>query len=101
MEVNKSSFLTLFIFQKLIMFFVDKPYISEFFKATIRDNAIPVVGTDIAQKMNLYSGTNIITEDQAIEIVKQLKNPPIYTTSQNSYHWISEHLHFSDISEQI
>ncbi|NEO51827.1 MAG: ATP-grasp domain-containing protein [Okeania sp. SIO3B5] len=83
------------------MFFVDKPYISEFFKATVRDNAIPVVGTDIAQKMNLYSGTNIITEERAIEIVKELDNPTIYTTSENSYHWISKHLHFSDIPEKI
>ena len=74
-----------FIFPKLTMLFVYKPYISEFFKATIRDHNIPVVGTDIAQKMNLYSGTNIITEEQAIEIVKQLDNPPIYTTSENSY----------------
>ncbi|NER03119.1 MAG: ATP-grasp domain-containing protein [Okeania sp. SIO3C4] len=83
------------------MFFVDKPYVSEFFKATVRDNAIPVVGTDIAQKMSLYSGTNIITEERAIEIVKQLDNPTIYTTSENSYHWISKNLHFSDISEKI
>ncbi|MDJ0516249.1 MAG: hypothetical protein QNJ74_08285 [Trichodesmium sp. MO_231.B1] len=75
------------------MFFVDKPYVSEFFKATVRDNAIPVVGTDIAQKMSLYSGTKIITEERAIEIVKQLDNPTIYTTSENSYHWISKHLH--------
>ena len=83
------------------MFFVDKPYISEFFKATLRDNAIPVVGTDIAQKMSLYNGTNIITEEEAIEIVKQLDDPTIYTTSENSYHWISKHLYFSDISEKI
>ncbi len=83
------------------MFFVDKPCVSEFFKATVRDNAIPVVGTEIAQKMNLYSGTNIITEERAIEIVKQLDNPTVYTTSENSYDWISKHLHFSDIPEKI
>ncbi|NES05432.1 MAG: ATP-grasp domain-containing protein [Okeania sp. SIO2F4] len=51
--------------------------------------------------MNLYSGTNIITEEQAIEIVKQLDNPIIYTTSENSYHWISKHLYFSYIPEKI
>ncbi len=83
------------------MFFVDKPYISEFFKATVRDNSIPVVGTDIAEKMNLYRGTNIITEEQAIETVKQLDHPTIYTTSENSYHWISKHLHFSDLPRKI
>ena len=51
--------------------------------------------------MSLYSGTKIITEERAIEIVKQLDNPTIYTTSENSYHWISRHLHFSDIPEKI
>lgn len=51
--------------------------------------------------MNLYNGTKIITEEQAIEIVKQLDNPIIYTTSENSYHWISEHFYFTDIPEKI
>jgi len=83
------------------MFFVDQPCVSEFFKVTVRDNAIPVVGTDIAKKMSLYSGTNIITEEQAIEIVKQLNNPTIYTTSENSYHWISKHFSFTDIPKKI
>ncbi|WP_293157179.1 hypothetical protein [Okeania sp. SIO2C9] len=35
--------------------------------------------------MSLYTGTNIITEERAIEIVKQLDNPTIYNTSENSY----------------
>ncbi|MGD1713223.1 hypothetical protein [Dapis sp. BLCC M172] len=83
------------------MFCIDKPYVSEFFKATVRDKAIPLVGTDIDQKMNLYSDTNIITEERVIEIIKQLDNPTIYTTSENYYHWISKHLHFSDIPEKI
>jgi len=49
------------------MFFVDKPYVSDFFKMTVRDNAIPVVGTDIAKKLGLYSGTKVISENRAIE----------------------------------
>ncbi|RQH10356.1 hypothetical protein D5R40_24870 [Okeania hirsuta] len=35
------------------------------------------------------------------EIVKQLDNQTIYTTSENSYYWISKHLHFSEIPEKI
>ncbi|MBW2564179.1 MAG: ATP-grasp domain-containing protein [Deltaproteobacteria bacterium] len=83
------------------MFFVDKPYVSEFFKMTVRDNAIPVVGTDIAKKLGLYSGTKIISEDKAIEMAQESDNLTIYTTSENSIGWISKHLAFGNLSEKI
>ena len=83
------------------MFFVDKPYVSEFFKMTVRDNAIPVVGTEIAKKSGLYSGTNIISEERAVEMVRESGNLPIYTTSENSIGWISKHLAFSDLPGKI
>jgi len=83
------------------MFFVDKPYVSDFFKMTVRDNAIPVVGTDIAKELDLYIGTKIISEDRAIEMVRELDNPTIYTTSENSIGWISKHLAFSNLPGKI
>ena len=43
------------------MFFVDKPYISDFFKKTVRDHALPVVDTPISRELDLYQGTNIIS----------------------------------------
>jgi len=83
------------------MFFIDKPYVSEFFKITVRDNAIPVVGTDIAKKLGLYSGTKVISEDRAIEMARKLDNLTIYTTSENSIGWISKHLSFINLPEKI
>ncbi len=83
------------------MFFVDKPYISEFFKKTVRDNAIPVVGTDIAKKSDLYSGTKVVSEDKAIEMVRELDNLAIYTISENSIVWISKHIVFGDLLKKI
>ncbi|NOY78354.1 MAG: ATP-grasp domain-containing protein [Calditrichaeota bacterium] len=83
------------------MFFVDKPYVSEFFKKTVRDYAIPVVGTEAAKQAGLYPGTKLISEDQAVERVRESENPVIYTLSENSIHWISEHLHFTDLPEKI
>lgn len=83
------------------MFFVDKPYVSDFFKMTVRDNAIPVVGTDIAKKLGLYSGTKVISEDRAIEMARELDNLTIYTTSENSIGWISKHLAFINLPEKI
>ncbi len=83
------------------MFFVDKPYISDFFKMTVRDNGIPVVGTDIARKSELYSGTKIIREERAIEMARKLDNLNIYTTSENAIGWIAEHLPFSNLPGKI
>ena len=83
------------------MFFADKPYVSDFFKMTVRDNAIPVVGTDIAKELDLYSGTKIISEAMAIESSLESDNPTIYTTSENSIGWISKHLALSGLPGKI
>jgi hypothetical protein len=83
------------------MFFADKPYISDFFKQTVRDNDIPVVGTEIAEKLGLYNGTNIISEKTALEMARTSDDLRIYTTSENAIGWISKHLTFSDLPEKI
>jgi hypothetical protein len=83
------------------MFFVDKPYLSDFLKKTLRDNAIPVVGTDIAKGLDLYDGTTMISEDQVIKSVQETDNPILYTTSENSIGWISRHLAFSHLPGKI
>jgi len=83
------------------MFFVDKPYVSDFFKMTVRDNAIPIVGTDMAKELGLYSGTKVISEAIAVEMARELDIPAIYTTSENSIGWISKHLTFSNLPGKI
>ena len=83
------------------MFFVDKPYVSDFFKKTVRDNSIPVVGTEFAKQMGLYDGTTVISETKAIEMVQKGENLPIYTTSENAIGWISKYLSFTDLPEKI
>ena len=83
------------------MFFIDKPYVSDFFKETVRDNNIPVVGTEAARQLDLYDGTTLISESSAIEMVRETENLPIYTTSENAIGWISKHLPFSELPEKI
>ena len=83
------------------MFFVDKPYISDFFKTTVRDNGIPVVGTEISKELDLYSGTKVISENDAIKMAQKLDNLRIYTVSENSIGWISKNLAFSDLPGKI
>ena len=48
------------------MFLVDKPYISDFFKRTVRDNDIPVINTEISRQLGLLPGTRLIFEDEAV-----------------------------------
>jgi len=83
------------------MFFVDKPYVSDFFKKTVRDNKIPIVGTEAARQLEFYDNTTMISEASAIEMVRGRENPPIYTTSENAIGWIAKHLPFSDLPEKI
>jgi len=83
------------------LFFVDKQYVSDFFKKTVRDNAIPVVGTEIAKELDLYQGTIIISEAEAVKIAQESDNLSLYTTSENSIGWIAKHLSFSDFPEKI
>ncbi len=83
------------------MFFVDKPYISNFLKKTLKKSGIPVVGTDTAQQLDLYKGTKIISENEAVEMVKKPGASKIYTTSENSIGWIAKHLQFSDLPGKI
>ncbi len=83
------------------MFFVDEPFVSEFFKKTVKDNAIPVVDTEIAKTLDLYPGTKAISENEAIEIARTSDNPTIYTLSENSIGWIAKHLAFSDLPGKI
>jgi len=83
------------------MFFFDKPYISDFLKTTVRDNAIPVVGTKISKELALYSGTKIISETDAIKMAQESENFAIYTTSENSIGWISKNLTFSNLPGKI
>ena len=83
------------------MFFADEPYISDFFKKTLRDNDVAVVGTEAAKELGLYHGTKIISEDKAVELASESENIMIYATSENSISWIYENLSHSGLAEKI
>lgn len=83
------------------MFFVDKPYISDFLKKTLQDNRIPVVGTEISKELGLYDKTKIISEDNAVKMAQHEENLKIYTTSENSIGWIAKNLSFSELPAKI
>ena len=83
------------------MFFVDKPYLSDFLKKTIRDHAIPIVDTVQSREMGLLPGTLLVSEAEAIERMQAPDAPPIYTTSENALGWIAAHLASGDLPEKV
>lgn len=83
------------------MFFLDKPYVSDFLKSTLKENFIPIVGTDILRELDLPEGMNIISEVEAVKLAKETKNLPIYCTSENSIGWIAKNLDFCEIPSKI
>ena len=83
------------------MFFVEKPFISDFFKETVRDHQIPVVDTPISRQLGLFEGTLTIPESEVIEVVTAGGITPLYTTSENALGWIINHLGYCDLVEKI
>ncbi len=83
------------------MFFIDKPYVSYFFKKTVRDHGIPVVATEIAKEIGLYDGTKMISEERAIEMAQEQDDLRIYTTSENAIGWLAKNVPFSDLPGKI
>lgn len=83
------------------MFLVDKPYVSEFVKDTLKNYALPVVATGAAKIMGLKEGTHFIAEDEAIECLRRGDCPSLYATSENCIGWIAEHLAFTTLPAQI
>jgi hypothetical protein len=74
------------------MIFVDKPFVSDFFKKTIADNEYPVVLTDMAKALGFGDSRNEIDEASAVKEILGSNNLRLYSTSENAIGWIAEHL---------
>lgn len=83
------------------MFLVEKPFVSDFFKETVRDHDIPVVDTDVSRKLGLYPGTTLIPEAEAVNALLGPEDQMIYTTSENALGWIIKNLSYCDLVEKI
>ncbi len=83
------------------MFFVDAPYVSPFFKTTVRDHGIPVVGTPAARRIGLLPGTRVLAEDEAVAAARGGGGRRVYTTSENAIGWIAEHLASTGLPDRI
>jgi len=83
------------------MILVDKPYLSDFLKATSRKYGIPVVDTRAARDFGLGAADNLISEQDTTSWLHANKDARIYTNSENAIGWIAENLAFSDLPAKI
>lgn len=83
------------------MIILDKPYVSEFLKETIRKYNLPVLKTQTALDFIGNDGVLFLEEDAAIEKLKISPETLVYTNSENAINWIVKNLGFTDLPEKV
>ena len=83
------------------MILLDKPFVSEFLKKTIKEYSYPVVKTEVVKELGIINEPYLLDEKSAIQKAKTSDNLKIYTTSENSIGWIAKHLSFTNLPEKI
>lgn len=83
------------------MFILDKPYVSDFLKETIRSHSIPLLDNAMAQAGGFAHSPLLLDSDQAVAQLRDVALPRIYTNSENAIGWIAEHLAFTELPEKI
>lgn len=83
------------------MILLDYPYVSDFLKETVLKNNFPVISTPEARSIMEGREVNWISEQEAVEQIRQNPLIPLYTNSENSIAWIQQHLSHTSLSEKI
>lgn len=81
------------------MLLIDKPYVSDLLKETIKKNDYKVVGTEEAINISPDLASHFISNEEAVENYE--KNPILYYNSENTISWINKHLSHTKLPEQI
>ena len=83
------------------MILLDKPYVSEFLKETIKKYNLPVIKTPTALDFIGNNGFLFLEEDAAIKMLKSNPETLIYTNSENAINWIVNNLGFTDLPVKV
>lgn len=83
------------------MFLIDKPYVSDFLIDTIKKNNFKIIDTQTARELIKNTDLNWISEKNAIEILLNNIQTPLYTNSENAIAWISQNLKNTSLPHQI
>lgn len=84
-----------------MLFLIDKPYVSDFLKKTIKENSYPVVSTEVARELMQDDSLNWISEEKSELFLRNDPLGPLYTNSENALAWIARHTNGSALSEHI
>ncbi len=83
------------------MIILDKPYVSDFLKDTVFENAISVLDTPILKHFDLPHGINLIDSTEAICSFENGEDKLIFANNENALSWIINNLKFTDFPRQI
>jgi hypothetical protein len=84
---------------KLII--IDKPYVSEFLKNTLKTFQFPVLRNEASTELLPNDWINFMRAGEVIRHMKDDSNSMIYTSSENSVGWIAENLAFSHLPGKV
>lgn len=80
------------------MILLDKPYVSQFLKDTIKKNNFPAIDTgDIITDQEI----SLISPEEIIQKFKDAPSSRLYTNSENSINWVINNLGFTKLPEYI
>lgn len=79
------------------MFFIDKPFVSDFLKTTVQVHGIPVVETESVATLNLLPDTRLISPEEAAGH----SGKPVYMNSENAIGWLAQQPAFAALSAKI
>jgi len=83
------------------MILLDKPYVSDFLKQTIKGNNLEIISTPEAKELFPDDSLNWITEEKAKSVFQKNPDTRVYTNSENSISWIERNFNSSNLPEQI
>lgn len=80
---------------------IDKPYVSNFLKHTLVHHQFPVLKNPASLELLPSDGYNFLTEEDAINLLRNGPETMIYTSSENSIGWVVANLGFSSLPEKV
>lgn len=83
------------------MILIDKPFVSDYLIQTIKNNRYKLVSTREARTLVNDDTLAWVTEDEAIRIIRENPETPLYTNSENTLSWLEDHLGDSAYANQV
>jgi hypothetical protein len=83
------------------MIILDHPYVSQILEDTIFKNQYPVLKNKASEELKLRKNLPFLDDKAFADAIKKEEFPLVYTNSENSIEWISQHLNFTNLPELI